>query len=258
MQELRPIKDWDTDSLILLCRGDLVDNRPGAADIALQELLLRGLSQDDIDRRYTEVCEIMAEIDREIEEENRKAEHTLPNPEKTVDFFNLFKIRDKFDITYQNFVFIGLVCLILLLGQQTMVPMRDVCVVAVSGSLAVTFLWLRFYVNNMGLLWAMVHNLSYGIVALFLLVLTNNALSVQPQEVRTLPITEMHVEYGYRHDYLSVTVEINGRPKRLKFGEDALKYAIGSDQVDVLVKDGFWGYPIIRAAHIENYDLPSR
>jgi hypothetical protein len=167
------------------------------------------------------------------------------------DFLNLFKIRDKYNVIYQNFTFIGLFCLFLIYfhSNNLLIPYKDLAIVGFLADILVTFIFFKFYWTNFTIFWALLHNLTIGFIAIYLFVWTNDNFSTKPTYNEILPIENVDIQDNHQRHNRGfepvITVIIKGTKKQIIYHQTAFKSVMKSREVEVTIKEGFWGYWVL-------------
>jgi hypothetical protein len=168
-----------------------------------------------------------------------------------LDFFDFFKVREKFGAIYQNLVFIGLICLLLIYNNLNylLIPVKDLSIAGVSSDILITLLFFKFYKNKFSLVWAFIHNLSIGLIVAYLFVWTNENFSVKPTTTEVLPIENVDLQDNHQRHNRGlepvVTINIKGKPHQITYHKSVTKSALNGRQVSVTLKEGFWGYWVL-------------
>jgi hypothetical protein len=168
-----------------------------------------------------------------------------------IDFFNFFKVREKYGAIYQNLVFIGLFSLWLIYynSNNLLIPIKDLSVVSVSADILITLLFFRFYKQNFSLVWAFIHNLTIGLIVAFLFIWTNDNFSVKPLTTEVLQIENVDLQDNHQRHNRGlepvVTVTIKGKPHEITYHKSLTKSALNARQIEVTLKEGFWGYWVL-------------
>lgn len=165
------------------------------------------------------------------------------------DFLNLIKIREEFGIIYQNIALVGLCCLVLMYKgyDEILIPVKDLAIIIICFDIIITLLFIRFYKQHMGLIWSWIHNLSYGFIAAFMFILTNDILSNRPSVQETTPIEKVYLtKTGRRMREITVVViKVEKRHLNFRYNSKKFKEAIRAKEALVTIKEGFWGYPVL-------------
>jgi hypothetical protein len=169
-----------------------------------------------------------------------------------IDFFNFFKLRRKNNVVYQNIFFVGLLCLWLIYHNlnHLLIPIKDLSIVGVTADILITLSFFRFYKNNFSLVWALLHNLTMGLIACYLFFWTNDKFSSKPITTETLQIENVDLQED--HDRFNtdlepvLTVNIKGIDHKITYDATATKATLNARQIEVKLKEGFWGYWVLR------------
>ena len=180
---------------------------------------------------------------------------TMPFTDKDIndfiDFFSFFKVREKFGAIYQNLIFIGLFCLgfIHYNSNYLLIPIKDLCVIGISADILITLLFFKFYKQNFNLIWAFIHNLSIGLIVIFLFFWTNDNFSVKPTTTEVLQIEKVDLEDNHQKSNRGlqpvITVDIKGKTHKITYPKALTKSVIGAREIEVKLKQGFWGYWVL-------------
>ncbi len=168
-----------------------------------------------------------------------------------IDFFNFFKVRRKNDVVYQNLFFVGLLCLWLIYynSNHLLIPIKDLSIVGVAADILITLCFFRFYKNNFSLVWALLHNLTIGLIACYLFIWTNENFSSKPAETEVLEIENVDLQDNHQRHNRGLepvlTVNIKGIQHEINYDKSATKSALNARQVEVKLKEGFWGYWVL-------------
>ena len=174
---------------------------------------------------------------------------------KVIDFFNLIKVREKFEIKYQNIIFIGLFALLVIYinSNHLLIPLMDLVIVWVSSSVIITLTFFRFYRKMLSIFWALLHNLFIGLIVVYLFILTNDIFSRKPALTEKIYIEEVNFYYdGGRNSGYHPTIKINVRGKmhKISYHKEHLKEVMKAKEVIVTLKEGFWGYWVLVNAQL--------
>ncbi len=170
-----------------------------------------------------------------------------------IDFAHLFRAREKFGIFYQNISIIGLACLLIMYidFRNILIPFNTMIWVGCITSVLITLIFVKFYKRELGILWSLFHNLTIGLIAVFLFVHSNDLLSTEEIKSNDYYIQKLELKYKTAKregSYLVpiITVKIDGVDRKLKLGSYYFKDVQKTRHVRIDLKNGFWNYPIIK------------
>lgn len=169
---------------------------------------------------------------------------------KIIDFFNLVKVREKFEIKYQNIIFFGLFALLLIYinSNHLLIPLIDLIIVGITSSVIITLIFFRFYRKRLSIMWALFHNLFLGLIVVYFFILTNNVFSRKPSITEKLYIEEVKLDYnGGRNSgyHPTIKIKIRGKTHKISYHKARLKEVIKAKEAIVTLKEGFWGYWVV-------------
>jgi len=168
-----------------------------------------------------------------------------------IDFINFFKVREKYGAIYQNFVFIGLFCMWNLYHNSNylLIPVKDLCILGITADIIITLLFFKFYQNKFSLVWALIHNLSIGLIVVCLFIWTNDNFSLKPTTTEVLPIENVDLRDNHQRHKRGLepvlTINIKGRKYEITYHKSLTKSALKARQVSVVLKEGFWDYWVL-------------
>lgn len=171
---------------------------------------------------------------------------------KIVDFVRLFKAREKFGLYYQNISLVGLACLlpIYVNSNYLLVPLNTLISIGILISIVVTVMFRKYYKRELGVIWALFHNLTIGCITVYLFVLTNDILSTKPLIQEIIPIENIKLqdnhERGDRALEPVILVTIKGRQHKIAYHHSKFKRVMQSKNVEITIKEGFWGYWVLK------------
>lgn len=169
------------------------------------------------------------------------------------EFLQLFKVRRWKGIIYQNYIFVGLICLLIFanFSNTIFIPSKDLVIIAVLGSVLVTGVFFNFYRRNFTIFWALFHNLSLGFIAIFFVFWTNLLLSTKDTIIEILPIENIKLKENRnrkgRGEPLTpvITITIKGQKHKIKYKYSKLKTIRKTRKVIATLKEGYWGYWVV-------------
>lgn len=178
---------------------------------------------------------------------------TKKDKTQIVDFFKIFKPREKYGIYYQNISIVGLFSLLLIYWdlRNLLIPIETLIVVGLISTIAVTVLFIRFYKRELGLIWSFFHNITIGLIVVYLFIHSNDFLSLNTVETKDYYIERLELKYktgnkGKSYLLPIITVKIDGIERKLKVSSYYFKDIQKTRHVLISVKQGFWKYPIIK------------
>lgn len=170
-----------------------------------------------------------------------------------VDFLHFFKAREKFGVYYQNISIIGLVSFLIIYFdlRNSLIPVNILIWVGSISSVVVTLIFIKFYKRELGIVWSLFHNLTIGLIFVFLFVKSNDLLSTDDIKTDNYYIQKLELKNEIarrRGSYLVpiITVKIKGIDRRLVLSSYYFKDAQKTRRIRIDIKDGFWNYPIIK------------
>lgn len=170
-----------------------------------------------------------------------------------VDFAHIFKAREKFGVYYQNIAIIGLVCLLIMYLdlRNLLIPLNILMWIGGITSVLITLVFIKFYKRELGIIWSLVHNLTIGLIVIFLFIHSNDLLStdkIRSDDYYIQKLELKHKTAKRRGSYLVpiITVKIDGIDRKLKLNSYYFKDAQKTRHVRIDLKNGFWNYPIIK------------
>lgn len=170
-----------------------------------------------------------------------------------IDFALIFKAREKFGVYYQNISIIGLVCFLIMYYdfKNLLIPMNILIWIGGITSVLITFVFVKFYKRELGIIWSLIHNLTIGLIVIFLFIKSNDLLSTGEVKTDDYYIQNLELKHKTarrRGSYLVpiITVKINGIDRKLKLSSYYFKDAQKTRHVRIDLKNGFWNYPIIK------------
>ena len=173
-----------------------------------------------------------------------------------ISFFNFVKVRKINGVVYQNLFFVGLLCLWLMYlnSNYLLIPIKDLSIVGITADILITLCFFRFYKNNFSLFWALLHNLTLGLIACYLFVWTNESFSRNPAmteilQIENVDLRDNHSRYNRGLEPV-LTVNIKGIKHEISYNRSAIKSALDARQVEVKLKEGFWGYWVLTGVRL--------
>ena len=89
-----------------------------------------------------------------------------------------------------------------------------------------------------------------GLIACYLFVLTNDKFSSKPTTIEILQIENVGLQDNHQRYNRGLepvlTINIKGIKHEITYDEAATKTALNARQVEVKLKEGFWGYWVLR------------
>jgi hypothetical protein len=182
---------------------------------------------------------------------------TLNDIKQIVDFFHLFKVREKFGVYYQNIAFIGVCSLFLsyLISRNLLIPIRTFVYIAIATSALVSTIFINFYRRELGIIWALFHNLTLGLISIYLFIQSNDLFSSHEIQTNTYTIEKLEIQNETLHHYGSylapfVTIKIENNDIRLQLSTSDLNNVQKTKRIKIGLKKGFWNYPIIKSIQL--------
>ncbi|NVN97568.1 hypothetical protein HXX01_05095 [Candidatus Nomurabacteria bacterium] len=182
---------------------------------------------------------------------------TLNDIKQIADFFHLFKVREKFGVYYQNIAFIGIFCLFLsyLSARNLLIPIRTLVYLALATSALFSTIFINFYRRELGILWAFFHNMTLGLISIYLFIQSNDLFSSHEAQTNTYIIEKLEIQNETLHHYGSylapyVTIKIENNDIRLRLSTSDLNDVQKTKRIKIGVKKGFWNYPIIKSIQL--------
>ena len=172
--------------------------------------------------------------------------------DQIVDFLRILKPREKYRIYYQNISIIGFVCLFLIYRDSInlQIPLMIMVSVGLISSIFITITFIRFYKRELGIIWSFFHNLTIGLIFVYLFIQTNDLFSTNEIVTKDYYIERLELQYkdARRGGYLVpiITVKIDNVERKLTLSSYYLKDIQKTRHVLIGVKQGFWNYPIIK------------
>ena len=170
-----------------------------------------------------------------------------------VDFAHIFKVREKFGIYYQNISIIGLACFLIMYFnlRNLLIPLNILIWIGGITSVLFTLIFVKSYTRELGIVWSLFHNLSFGLIVIFLFILSNDLLSTDKVKSNDYYIQKLELKYKTARrqgSYLVpiITVKIDGIDRKLKLDSYYFKDAQITRHVRIDLNNGFWNYPILK------------
>lgn len=170
-----------------------------------------------------------------------------------VDFLHFFKAREKVGVYYQNISIIGLVSFLITYFdlKNSLIPVNILIWIGGISSVLITLIFIKFYKRELGIVWSLFHNLTIGLIVVFLFIKSNDLLSRDELKtdnyyIQKLELKKEKARRGGSYLVPIITVKINGIDRRLKLSSYYLKDAQKTRRVRIDMKNGFWNYPIIK------------
>lgn len=187
----------------------------------------------------------------------------MPFTEKNIavfiDLFNFFKLRKKNNVVYQNIFFVGLLCLVLICvnSNHLLIPINDLLIAGITADVLITSSFFRFYKKNFSLGWALLHNVTLGLIACYLFFLTNDKFSFKPTTTEILQIENVHLQDNHQRRARGLepvlTVNIKGVVHKITFSKGEARAALDARQLEVKLKEGFWGYWVLKEIQLVSH-----
>jgi hypothetical protein len=253
-----PIESRETDELIVISKSSTDEYQIREIELAQKELANRNFSQAKIDSKYEELLE---EEDKVFQQELAEIDGRRFSKgyyRDFIDFFNFFKLRKKNNVVYQNIFFVGLLCLWVIYHNSNylLIPIKDLSIVCITADILITLSFLRFYKNNFSLGWALLHNLTIGLIACYLFFWTNDKFSSKPTMTKTLQIENVDLQDSHRRYDRGLepvlTVNIKGIEHTITYRKEVTRTALNARQLEVKLKKGFWDYWVLKSIQIVN------
>ncbi|MDF4202168.1 hypothetical protein PXD56_04345 [Maribacter sp. SA7] len=180
--------------------------------------------------------------------------------DKAVDFLRLLKVRNIGNINYQNIAIIGLFSGWIVYNslERNWIPINLIIGIVLISAIGTSIIFFKFYKTKLGLVWSIFHNLTIGLLVVFLFVKSNNFLSSEPIVTKEYYITNLLLEHGTNGKRSSsglkpkITVEINGMSKNFTLHTSRSKSATHTRKVIIGIKKGFWNYNIVKSLKLAN------
>jgi hypothetical protein len=114
------------------------------------------------------------------------------------EFLRLFKPRQKNGVYYQNIAIVGLFCIFLASWDlnNLLIPIHTLILLGITSSVLVTLIFIKFYKRELGVFWAFLHNLTFGIICIYLLIQTNDFLSFKAIETKDYYIEKLELKHN--------------------------------------------------------------
>lgn len=170
---------------------------------------------------------------------------------EVLDFLKIFKLRKKFDVVYQNYAFIGLLCLFMVYyySNRLLIPFKDLAIITILVSVFITVVFFKFYRRNFTIFWALIHNLSIGLIVMFFVVWSNDNLSTRASFKEIVPIENVKLQDNHQRRNRAlepvITINIKGEEHNITYEELAFKKIMRTKEVRITLKKGFWGYWVL-------------